>query len=235
MKQQRLSVAVANIKQRPVMSSAKVLDDLELVRALRANVTGLVEIGNARYKNLVKHSFDGQIAYNLHTENPCVTALPVATSWYKKLVDGVAGVTPGRYNAAIRLNTTIPVLVIVKHPVSRGHAYASGHPPKGTIRYHLRRQLLRTDTRLTGARIRLANRRGRTVVVLADSNDPHETAYTAGQVVAAHRGLMWITVHLAPGVTVRLGKQAYLDPIEHGGTLNTDHPALYRALRFTLV
>lgn len=217
----KLSVAVANIKGNPLMSQHDVDHDVRLVAGLGADVTTFAEIKRARYKRAVKEGFDH--VYNLRTEIPTATDLPVIRSWVTKLYDGVARVTPSRYNAGVRLDTSVPVLMIAKHPVSG--SYRTGKAAASTVGLAIRKRLFALDTRRTRNRVARANRKGVTVIVAGDLNTLSAPLYSRHQRVALRMGLLWVIVCPARGVKVAVGTPKIINTREHGGPLFTDHPA----------
>lgn len=225
---------VANICGNPRMPSSLtdkhrhwVDEDLAKLAGLGADVTGAVEIDHPDYRRLFKETFTrkGQRVYNLaESESPLATSLAVRRTWIRKLHDGVARVTPARKNAYTRLDEIAePVLVIVKHPVSGAFRKAP------TFRQRLRRRLWMDDQQITTRRINRAHRNGVNVVVLTDANTVHEPRYHHSQIVANHKGLMWILVCPAPNTHVDVSHVRSIPTSQ----LHTDHPMLAATLTFT--
>lgn len=216
-----------NVCNNPLMSQRQVDADVRRLVALDGDVTCAVEIRPSRYKRAFRERFTaaGRQIYNLDSEAPIATALPVRRSVVRHLYAGVAKITPGRVNSTVRLEGA-PVLVLGKHPVSG--ANRRGPRAAATFGMAVRRRLFALDTALTARRVRMAQAHGVNVVILGDLNDMRAPDYSPDQVVAARRGLMFVIAIPAPGFKVALGREVFVPRSQ----LHTDHAFTGRAVTF---
>lgn len=214
-KNEKLSVALANIKSNPIMPIEWVRSDMHLLSDFAAEATFGSEIAPKDYKtawgNIVGSSFGLERECPIHLGNGwMVTSHTVV--WR---TIGVPGITPNRYDTIVEAQRPggFPVAFIAMHTVSQKD------DPKAAKR-GLRRFIWNHHIEKTQATIQDLNRRGFTVVVGGDLNDaPGPTRFTPNQVNLLNEGLVQLTVCPAAGVT------GHLDAIfrEHG---HTDHPIL---------
>jgi hypothetical protein len=213
-----ITLAECNIKSYPMLPLDQAQADIEKVFGYDSDiVTGaeIVKQFRSFWKKASKKA--GKAVYGASQEDPVSISgrYRVKRSVVEKLTDGVAKITPSRYQTKVKFITArgFKVAVLSKHTVSEWKT----HP--GIATHNLRVSIMDKDIRKTKRRVRSLHKRGFTVFVAGDLNSPGFITYHPDQINVANIGLMQLDVIPAKGIKV-----TPVSTVAHRKNVHTDHP-----------